>query len=409
MATKPLIPVEAAATIVNSLAKQHLGSDVVVNDDLSNLVDAGRAYENLDETTKGIVRSGMITLVTEQLFIAKDYKGNGLDLVRSRKAYGQHEGVIQKNRPSLREAVDDADVYDPAEGSSSDPFKNIPIDIETDYHLNAIQYRYEWSKPDRWMTGMFLSPEGFMSAVAAMDTMIQNSLDLNLEDASLSLVRASMALNLNSAADLTGRGNNQAVNLLAIYNEEYGTELKSAQALQTPEFLRFAIHYIFVVLDYVKSYSVLYNEKEWPNFTSVDDAHVIFLSKFLHAINHNLLSDVYHQEYLALPLGDSVPAWKGMLTSGNASPSFESTSTINDTFEVNGATITVDESGVLGTIFDRGRIGIHNLAVTNTGQYDPVGLKENRFTHVFYKTILDQYENSVTFYVKDPDGDPAEE
>lgn len=409
---QPLIPVAEAATIVNSLAKQHLGESVIVNDDLSNIVDFGKAFENLDSGTKQIVTSGMITMVTEQLFIVHDYKGNGIDIVRTR-AYEPSEGLIQKNRPALPQAVSDSDAYDPSPNTTSDPFKNYPVNFETEYFFKPFQYRYQWSKPERWMTGMFLSRDGFNNAISAIDRSIRNAIELNIEDTTMALIRASMGLNLNTVADLAGQGNTQAVNLLARYNEAYGATLTAEKALTTPEFIRYAIHEIFITIDYMKSYSVLYNEKKFPNFTRQEDTHFIQLSQFRRAIDQFVLSDAFHDDYLKLPNGETVAAWKGFLLTANTVPNFESTSTVNDTFtaEVNGVSeqITVDTSGVLATVFAKERVGIYDLSEVQTNQPDAVGLKTNYFTHIFGKSIVDPYENAVTFYIKDAAPEPEPE
>lgn len=172
---QPLIPVGDLSTIVNSLAHQHTGQLPIVNDDLSNLADFGAAYENLDGFTKQIVTSGMITLVTTQLFITKKYTGNGIDIIRSRGEYDANSGMIQKNRPQLPDSVSDTDVYDPQVGSTSDPFQNYPINFETEYFFKPFSYRYQWSEPKRWMTGMFNSVDGIMRAVAAINQMVQNA------------------------------------------------------------------------------------------------------------------------------------------------------------------------------------------------------------------------------------------
>lgn len=400
--TKPLIPVADQAALVNNLASQHLGGSVVVNDDLSNLADFGKAYDNLSQGTKQIVTSGLITLVTEQLFIVKEYTGNGVDIIRSRSSYDQSEGLIQKNRPALPQAVSDAEVYDPAAGSTSDPFKNYPINFETEYFSKPFAFRYQWSKPERWMTGMFLTREGLGNAISAIDRNIRNAIELNIEDITMSTLRASMVLNLSTVADLTTKGNNHAVNLLSEYNSLRSTTLTKAKALGDPEFMRYAIHRIFVVMDYMKSYTRLYNEKEFPNFSTAEDMNLVLLSQFRRAVDQFLLSDTYHDEFLALPNGKSVAAWKGFLLAANSEPSFESTSTINDTIAVDWEQnpLTVNTDGVLAHIYDTERLGIYNLAILNTNQSDPVGLKTNYFSHVFGRTIADPYENAVTFYVK---------
>ena len=393
--TTPLIPVQDVYAGINKISSQYMGKEVISNDSI-DWVDFGSSYEDLDSATKAIVTSGLITLVTDQLTIVKDFKGNGINIIRSSGPYSQAEGIVQKNRPALPQAVSDAAVYDPAVGSTSDPFKNVPIASETEYFMRPLQFRYEWSNPQRWLTGAFLSAEGFNSFINGVSRMVDNALALNVEAATMANIRASMALNLK------GGVSPRAYNLLAEFNAASSTSLTAAACMQSPDFLRFAIHRMFVVFDYMKSYTTFYNEKGYPQFSTEEGTHFILLSQFRRAMEQFLLSDTFHDDYLKLPLGDSVAAWTGFLL-GGTSPDVEATSTINDTYSVSWEDdpVTVNQSGILATIFDTERVGIHKLGVTNTNQYDPVGLKTNYWTHVFGQSIVDPFENGVTFYVAD--------
>lgn len=395
MATKPLIPVGAAATAVNSLAKQYIGTEALLADDLSNISDFGRAFEDLDSGTKEIVKSGLVTLITEQLVIAKEYKGNEVDIIRSRGEYDPSAGIIQKNRPNLLQAEDDAVVYNPAPNSTSDPFKNIPINFETEYFYKPFQFRYQWSIPERWMTGMFLSRDKFNQFIAAVDTSVKNSLTLNLDNITLSTLRSSIALNLDGGASP------RAINLLKTYNKAFKASLKAEQALQTPEFLRWCLNQIAVTLDQLKIYSSLYNEKAYPNHLA--DPNVVFLSQFENAAKQYLQADVFNKDLLELPGHSTVVSWKGLTDVKGAVPSFKALSTVKDTFSVSWkkTPITVDQEGVVAHIFDNERVGIYNLGMKTTSMADPVGLKTNFWTHVFCSSITDPYENGVTFYIKD--------
>lgn len=395
MATKPLIPVGAAAAAVNSLAKQYIGTEALLADDLSNISDFGRAFEDLDSGTKEIVKSGLVTLITEQLVIAKEYKGNEVDIIRSRGAYDPSAGIIQKNRPNLLQAEDDADVYNPAVNSTSDPFKNNPINFETEYFYKPFQFRYQWSIPERWMTGMFLSRDKFNQFIAAVDTSVKNSLTLNIDNITLSTLRASIALNLNGGASP------RAINLLKSYNKAFKATLKAEQALQTPEFLRWCLNQISVTLDQLKIYSSLYNEKAYPNHLA--DPNVVFLSQFENAAKQYLQADVFNKDLLELPGHSTVVSWKGLVDAKGSVPSFKSLSTVKDTFSVSWqkTPITVNQEGVVAHIFDNERVGIYNLGMKTTSMADPVGLKTNYWSHVFCSSITDPYENGVTFYIKD--------
>lgn len=395
MATKPLIPVGAAAAAVNSLAKQYIGTEALLADDLSNISDFGRAFEDLDSGTKEIVKSGLVTLITEQLVVAKEYKGNEVDIIRSRGAYDPSAGIIQKNRPNLLQAEDDADVYNPAVNSTSDPFKNNPINFETEYFYKPFQFRYQWSIPERWMTGMFLSRDKFNQFIAAVDTAVKNSLTLNIDNITLATLRSSIALNLNGGASP------RAINLLKSYNKAFKATLKAEQALQTPEFLRWCLNQISVTLDQLKIYSSLYNEKAYPNHLA--DPNVVFLSQFENAAKQYLQADVFNKDLLELPGHSTVVSWKGLVDVKGSVPSFKSLSTVKDTFSVSWqkTPITVNQEGVVAHIFDNERVGIYNLGMKTTSMADPVGLKTNYWTHVFCSSITDPYENGVTFYIMD--------
>ena len=395
MTTKPLIPVGAAATIVNSLAKQSMGSEAIVSDDLTNISDFGRTFENLDSGTKEIVKSNLITLVTEQLVIANEYKGNEVDIIRSRSEYDPSAGVTQINFPLLPEAVDDSAVYDPATDSTSDPFKNTPINYETAYFFKPFQFRYQWSIPERWMTGMFLSRDKFNQFIGGVNTMVKNAMTLNIDNITLSTLRSSIALNLH------GGNSPRAVNLLKSFNTTFKTTLKAEQALQNAEFLRWSINQIAVVLKQLRSYSTMYNEKAYPNH--VDDPKVVVLDMFENAAKQYLQADVFNKDLLELPGHSTVVSWKGLLEEKGGAPSFKSLSTVKDTFTFpwENTPISIDQSGVVAHIFDSNRCGIYNLGVKTTSMADPVGLKTNFWNHVCGTALTIPYMNSVTFYIKD--------
>lgn len=396
MATKPLIPVGQAASIVNSLAKQYIGTEGLLADDLSNISDFGRSFENLDSGTKQIVKSNLITLVTEQLVIAKEYKGTEVDIIHSRsETYDPSAGITQKIRLNLREAVDDAAAYDSEPNSTSDPFKNIPIEAEAKYFYKPFQFRHEWSIPERWMTGMFMSRGKFNEFISALDISVKNSLALNIDNITRSVLRSSIALNLH------GTESPRAVNLLKSYNNTFKTSLKAAQALQTPEFLRWSLNQIAVVMKQLSTFSVLYNEMGYANFMS--DPKVVVLDMFENAAKQYLQADVFNKDLLELPGHSTIVSWKGLLGEKGGVPTFDSLSTVKETFSVDWEKnpITVDRSGVVAHIFDYGRCAIRNLGIKTTSMADPVGLKTNCWTHVCGSAETDPYENAVTFFIKD--------
>lgn len=404
---QPLIPIHSAADLVNSLAKQHTGEADLVSNDLSNIVDFGRSYDNLTPGTKEIVKSGMVGLVTQQLFLTQNYTGNGVDIIRSRKEYGAEDGIIQINRPKLNDAIDDSATYDPDPGSSSDPFIKHPQDMVTTYFQDRFQFRFEWTIADRWLTGMFLSAEGFNSAVSAIDQQIRNSLALRIDGLTMSAIRGSIAHNLTTAKDkLGGAGTNTAINLLAGYNAERGVNLKASAALGEPEFLRYAVHRISLVRDYMKMFTRNFNEQGVVSF--LEDENLLVLSQFKYAVQQYLQSDTFNKELLELPSSKSVPMWKSSGNVAGAVANFEASSRVADTIAMTDyasgrrETVDIDTSGVVATLYNTQRLGIHNLSFTSESQRDPQALSTNHFLHSYGQTVVDTGSSGVTFYVKDP-------
>lgn len=406
MAVKPLIPVEKSADILNQLSSRYMGNDVDVAVDLSNIAEFGKSYDQLDSGTKRIVTSEMITLVTKQLFVSNEYRGNGVNIIRPNdSAYTDNAGIIQKNRAFMPDAVDDSQAYDPEPLSTNDPFVNYPQELATDYYDNQFQYRYQWSQPDRWLTGMFLEPGGMSKVVSLISQQIDNAIKLNIDNITMSTIRASMILNLNEFDEEAGAhtpvdaaGGPRAINVLGLYNDRFGETLTPDQALQTPDFLRYAVQLIFNTFDQLRMWSDRFNEKAYPTSLDASDAYFLLLSEFRRSLDSYLYADTYHKELVELPYADTIASWSGNIHSSGES-SMEIRSRVHDSVDYYGEKLNADTSYVIGTIFDQERCGIYNMSTHTEDMRDPVGLKTNHFIHIFGQAIMDPYANAVTFYM----------
>lgn len=398
---KPIIKVQDSATILNSLAKQYLGTEVIVNDDLSNIADFGNAYDALPDNTRQAINSQAVTLITEQIFHNVDYKGDYPDLIKSRKAYNAAKGIRQRNYATLPDAIQDLDVYDPEPGSTSDPFINHSITMESEYFCKPFAHRFEFSIPERWGTGMFLSADGWNDLVSAVMSALKSKIRMNEANLSMALIRASIVDDMSTVDTdkISTKGSARGINLLARYNAAYSTTLSVDECMLTPEFLRFATNEIWNVFDAMKSYSTVYNGKQYPN--AIDEsAYFVMLSRLENAMNTHMLSDAFNERYLQLPNHSTVLSWKGITTTeSGAEPDFTAVSTVKDTATIDGKVVSLDMPGIIATVFASEKLGVYDYSTKETSQYDPVGLKTNHFIHLFGDTEIVRYENSVTFYV----------
>jgi hypothetical protein len=191
---------------------------------------------------------------------------------------------------------------------------------------------------------------------------------------------------------LNSKSGVKAVNLLYLYNQRYGTSLTASAAITTPEFIRFAAYEMGVTASRLTKLSTLFNVGGKDRFTPADMLHVVMLADFRKAANVYLQSDVFHDQFTALPNAEEVPYWQGSGTGYD----FTSVSTIN---VKTSSEDTINVSGVLGVMFDRDALGVTNLDRRVTTNYNP---KAEFFTN-WYKFdagyFNDLNENFVVFFV----------
>lgn len=389
-------PVDAYAEF-NSLVNQKLGIDGVT-DGTINFVGIGEAIADADSQTSAIITSALQTLVTHQEILPLVYKSAGVDIVASRAPYSQTVGYLQRSRPNLKQLESGADAYNPEPGSSSDPFKNYPVEMETNYFYKPFQAMIAYSIADRWATGLFLGERGVTEFKNAIRSAVEFQVRAALDSATFAAIRGSIALNLNHTTPL-------AKNVLALFNEETGTSLLAKDMVNSPDFLRFTAREMKNLINDMKETKVQFNEKGYPNHTDFDSARVLILSRLESAWETNLQSDTFHKELVALPNHSVVSSWKGPSLTAGGPITFESTSKVVDTFNfsnVEGAEpVSVDQDGVFAHIFSAKRVQIEDLGDHSEQMRDPVGLKTNTFLHLSGRVLVDDYENGYTLYGAD--------
>ena len=102
--------------ILNDVTKEIIGDSVVVNEDLSNIVDVGKAYENLDNGLDNFVRA-LNDHIGRVVFVDRVYKGRAPSVLRDGWEYGS---ILEKIRGKLPNAVEN-ESWELQDGYSYDP------------------------------------------------------------------------------------------------------------------------------------------------------------------------------------------------------------------------------------------------------------------------------------------------
>ncbi len=379
--------------IMNSVTQELLGESVIVQEDLSNIVELGQQFESvvgLDNYVRKLPDH-----VGRVIFVNRKYSGRAPKVLMDGWEYGS---ILEKIAARIPDAVEnedwtlqDGESYDPNVFHSPDvlgAFWNKRTTFEIDMSITEDQVKSSFSSVTQL--------NGFLSMIL---NAIETSLTIKLDALIMRTINNMIGETFYAefpAGTYTGTSA-KAVNLLYLYNttmygETTGSYITAATAMHTPEFIRFASYVMANYVDRLKVASNLFNIGGETRFTGESDLHVVMLSEFKNAAAAYLQSDTFHNEYTALPEAESVVYWQGSGT-GYA---FNSTSEVKIT---TASGHSVDATGVLAVMFDRDALGVTNQERKVNTHYNEKASFWNYFYKQFAGYFNDTNENFVVFYV----------
>ena len=376
--------------IVNDALKQTDGKLPLLQEDLSNIIDVGNSIFNANSFDNYVKK--LVDRIGKVVFVIRPYSGLAPSIYMDSVIWGS---VTQKISSAVPEAVEN-ESYELVNGASYDPNQvNLP-DVYVKFFSKYVTFEVDRTITEKQLRSAFTGVaelDGFISMIfneiskaftIAIDNLIMRTINSAIAD--------TLYKDYNSGTEFTEASHTRAVNLLYLYNQRYSTTLTAAQAVTTPEFVRFASYYMALYSDRLSRVSTLFNVGETQKFTPKEEQHFILLSEFARSADVFLQSDVYHNELTAITKYEVVPYWQG----SGADYAFDSTSAIN---VISGSGNTVTASGILGVMFDRYALGVTNIEQWVNTQYNA----KADFINYFYKYkagyFNDLNENFVVFFV----------
>lgn len=374
---------------VNNAASETIGDSILLNEDLSNVVDVGEAIFNAN-AFDAFVRT-LVNHIGRVVFVNRPYRGSAPSVLMTAWEYGS---VVQKISSEMPEAVEN-ESWELTDGASYDPnvfhapkaeskFFNKMVTFEIDRSITEMQVRQSFS--DATQLNAFVSMlfnEVEKSLTVKNDALIMRTINNMIVETGYDAF---------SGGAITGAGNTRAINLLSRYNTQYSTSLTAAQAVLTPDFIRYAAYMMALYTDRMTRMSTLFNVGGKQRFTPKDLQHIVMLSEFRAAADVFLQSNTFHDEYTKLINAETVPFWQG---SGTGYAFADTAKVYASSASGHAQTMT----GVLGVIFDRDALGVMNFNSRVTTQYNA----KAEFTNYFYKRdaryFNDFNENFVMFFV----------
>ena len=369
--------------LVNEATNEALGVEALVLEDLSNIVEVGKAVFNANAMDKYV--KALVNRIGKIIFVNRVYEGSAPSVLMDGWEYGS---VMQKVSMGLPEATEN-ETWELTDGQSYDPhIFHAPKGVVAKYYNKYVTFEIDMSFTENQLKMSFNSVTELNGFISMLYTQVENSMTVKLDE----LIRRT----INNMIAETVHTNNgaRAINLLTLYKSAYPSDstITAATALNNPDFIRFAAYIIKVTHGRMRTMSTVFNEGNQPRHTPTDMSHIVLLEDFASGADVFLQSNTFHDELSALPTAERVPYWQGSGTSY----AFADVSKINvKTADGN----VVEQGGILGVMFDRWALGVANIERKVTSQYTP---NAEFFTNFYkYKAAYfnDFNENFVVFFV----------
>ena len=378
-------------TLINSVSQEILGATAVVQEDLANVVDLGKAI--FDATSVDNYVKKLVDQIGKVVFVNRLYAGGVPSVLMDSWEYGS---VLEKVSSDMPVATAN-ESWSLTDGTDYSPDVFYKPSVSAKFFNSKVTFEIPLSFTEVQVKSSFSSAAQLNAFISMLVTGVENSMTVKLDALIMRTINNMVGETLWAGLQVSGTINPQkdsvsAVNLLKQFNTVTGGTLTAAKAISDPAFIRYATYVIGMYQDRMSKVSTLFNAGGKERFTPKDMQHVVLLSDFSKASETFLMSATFNEDRVALPTHESVPFWQGSgLTYG-----FADTSAINVKTS-SGKVVAL--TGIIGVIFDRDALGVSNLSRRVTTNYNA---KAEFYTN-FYKFDAGYYndlnENIVVFFV----------
>jgi len=379
--------------LVNEATKGMLGETLVVEEDLSNIVDIGKAIVNTDDVDTYVKK--LVNHIGKVVFSERLYAGGVPSVLMDSWEFGS---VLEKVSTEMPDATE-SDSWKLTAGQEYSPNFFYEPKVSVKFFNSKVTFEIPLSFTEMQVKESFSNANQLNGFLSMLTTSVENSMTVKLDALIMRTINNMIGETLydglfdGTVLD-TATTSVKAVNLLSLYNAEYGTTLTADKVLTDSDFIRYATYTMGLYVDRMARVSTLFNIGAKQKFTPKDMQHLVLLSDFAKASETFLVSNTQNADRVTLPNHETVPYWQGSGTDY----AFSEVSAIN-IVKAGGTDLSVSVDGILGVIFDRETIGVSNLDRRVTTNYNP---KAEFYTN-FYKFDAGFYndlnENFVVFFV----------
>lgn len=368
------------ATILNTINTEVAEGAALVNEDLSNVVDIGTTV--FDATWKDNYVKSLIDQIGKMVFVDRPYAGYAPSILRSAWEYGS---ILAKVRTKDFDAKQNPS-WQLTPGTTVNQFEYNPPEVKQTFWNQKEAWQIDCSFAEEQVKSAFRSVEQLNAFFSMIESTIDNSRTQKMDSLVMRTINRLIASTINTAGA-------QVIPLLTLYNTDYApaTPLTAARAHTDPQFLRYLAFMMLDVKDRLKVRTTVYNQggTGYPTYTPDADLHVVINSLYGRAMDVFMQADTFHNDLTRVGSYETVPFWQG---SGTTYAVADRTK-----IDVTIGTDTVQQSYIVGVMFDEDAAAINNNNMRVTSAYNANGEYYNNFYKVETSCMNDVGENVVVF------------
>lgn len=378
--------------ILNTITNEILGDSIIVNEDLSNIVDIGRAFADAN-SLDNFVRA-LNDHIGRVVFVDRVYAGRAPSVLMDGWEYGS---ILEKVRADLPDATEN-ESWELVDGASYDPNIFYKPKISVKFFNDRITFEVPVSLTEKQVKSAFSNAMQMNGLMSMIRNAVENSMTVKIDSLIMRTINAGIGETLHNefpSGTYTGASGIKAVNLLYLYNQTVATPITVATALFDSGFIRFASLTIKNYIRRMQDMSKLFNIGATSKFTPSDLMHVVFLDEFKNAAEIYLYDGLnqFNTDGIKLPSNmETVSYWQG----SGLNFAFSDTSAISITTPSGNV---INASGIIGVIFDRDALGVANVDRRVTTDYNAKAEFWNEWHKFDAGYFLDLDENFVVFYM----------
>ena len=395
-------------TLINNVTKEILGETAIVNEDLSNVVDIGKAI--FDQTSVDNYVKKLVNHIGKVVFVNRAYAGGVPSVLMDSWEFGS---VLQKVSMAMPDATEN-ESWKLVDGQEYKQDVFTAPKIEAKFFNSKVTFEIPMSFTELQVKESFSSREQLNGFISMITTGVENSMTVKLDALIMRAIN-----NMTGETIVAGIGSGaagsvvldfsktsgRAVNLLKLYNDQaaVGDKVTVATAMTNTKFIKFATYTLGVYADRMSKVSALFNVGGKERFTPADMRRCVLLSDFAKAAVTFLQADIQSPEMVSLPAHDAVPYWQGsgvdygLNSIGKIDIKTAGGETVKVPFEGVGA--GKKNAAILGVMFDRDAVGVSNLDRRTTTAYNA----KAEFYNNWYKMDAGYYndlnENFIVFFI----------